>query len=346
MDQMKILAMTCDARMAARQADYAAQDACYAARDAEEAGLDDLAAATDEAAFVAADARNEAGMQADALSRGAGSYLNCQVAANNAILAAHVAFEAALDARTALGRISHQSSRAKVAGLSQVGRRHSLAKTPNEDAWFASDTGLLVVADGVGGRPGGHAASQCTCQAMGKHWGLRSRYLSVEQWRRSAYAVATSNLKRQEKETPAFKRMATTVIVATRTGSRLDVSHLGDSRAYLCRDDQMLRLTLDHNVSEDPWEEITEAEMLENSDLLTRMFETEETCQDSRTSVELALHDVILLCTDGLYGVVSDEQMKGVLRRGTAPDQMCAELIGLAFAQGSNDDVTAVIMQV
>lgn len=341
------LAAVVDAREAANEAGWAADVANYAASEAEADKFLAAAGEAYDAATLACSARDEAAKQADLLNRDAGSYITCRRAATEARISCRKALQAALDARSIVGLVNLGGwpTRLNVAGATQVGSDHRRHGKPNEDAYFVNDDGLCVVADGMGGNAGGNIASTSVTATFQQLWAYRNRCASPEQWERSALASAAWSMRVAEQADATLKGMATTVLVGTRVGARFDVTHLGDSRMYLLRQQTLIRLTCDHTGMEDAFEEqLTEKQMLDNEANLTRFLGAANEILESRVSLELVPGDVILFCTDGMH-TVSTGQLRDILKRRATPQSTCEELIRLAVSQGSHDDVTVVVMQ-
>lgn len=340
------LAAVVDAREAANEAGWAADIANYAASEAEAAKFLAAAGEAYDAATQACSARDTAAKQADLLNSQSGGYVDCRRAATEARVSCRKALQAALDARTMAGLVQMGGwpTRWNAAGATQVGSDHKRHAKPNEDAYVVTDDGLIVVADGMGGNAGGNIASSSVTASFQALWAYRNRFASPEQWERNAIAAAAWQMRVAEQGNAALKGMATTLLAGTRVGPRFDVTHLGDSRMYLLRQQTLVRLTCDHTGMEDAFEELTEEQMLENEANLTRSLGAANDIAESRVSLELFPGDVVLFCTDGMH-TVSTRQLRDLLMRRDTPRVTCEELIRLAVAQGSHDDVTVVVMQ-
>ncbi len=142
----------------------------------------------------------------------------------------------------------------------------------------------------------------------------------------------------------------TTVVAALVSPSRAVIAHLGDSRAYLYREDMLERLTADHNLIEALVHagEVSEAEAAGHPgrNMLTRHVAMPPPALPDTCAVELEPGDRILLCSDGLHGVVDDSVISEVLVTHSDPGAACDALIDAANGAGGPDNITAVVIDV
>jgi protein phosphatase len=141
--------------------------------------------------------------------------------------------------------------------------------------------------------------------------------------------------------------IGTTLTALLWTGSRLALVHIGDSRAYLLRDGELFRITHDHTTVQSMVDEgrltAEEARSHPQRALLAKALTTAEP--------ELRLHDAhpgdrYLLCSDGLYGVVPERRVHGLLASPASPDETVRALVGAANAAGGPDNVSCVVADV
>lgn len=240
---------------------------------------------------------------------------------------------------------STRSRQIQIASRSDVGRVRSV----NQDVCgeFASAEGfrLLVVADGMGGHSGGEIASRLALETIervfDRDFGEPDTLLA------RAFRAANDEIHRVGASDPALHGMGTTG-VAILIGP-LDegwVAHIGDSRAYRLRDGRLDQLTEDHS-----WvhEEIRrgrisadEAREHPMKNVLLRSIGVGPSLDATVTPIDLKLQDRYLLCSDGLWGEVSDPAIAEVLAR-EPPSSAVAELVDLANAHGGSDNVTVQI---
>lgn len=257
---------------------------------------------------------------------------------------------------------SAQSGRAlqhlpiRAAGLSDAG----CVRTRNEDAFLVDEQhGLFLVADGIGGHPGGDIAARMVVED-----------LPTILWRCAAEAPtpdaddaallrclllkslwATSERIRQEGERRSgLRHMGAAAVVAWLTARHAHIVHLGDCRAYLWRWGQLQPLTEDHSVVSvlvRQGEVLPEdAETHPAKGCLTRFAGMPVPVVPAVQSVALEPGDRILLCTDGLWGMLRDGMLAGALSAGTAPARTCQSLIVAGRNAGGLDNLTAVVVDV
>ena len=233
-------------------------------------------------------------------------------------------------------------ARLRYHAVSDVGR----IRKKNDDSGYAGPH-LLLVADGMGGAPAGDLASSLAVTTM--------RRLDApppdDMLEALAGAVHRANDRLAEaiEENPAVDGMGTTLSVALFDGSRIAVAHLGDSRGYLWRDGELLRITADHSWVQSLIDEgrISEEEAKTHSyrSMLLRVLDGRHDNDPDLTLYDVAPGDRILLCSDGLSGFVPHERLEQLMSAGTA-EAIADELVELALDSGSNDNVTVVVADV
>ncbi|GAA1722873.1 protein phosphatase 2C domain-containing protein [Isoptericola hypogeus] len=234
----------------------------------------------------------------------------------------------------------------RYAARSDVG----LVRSSNQDSAYAGPH-LLVVADGMGGHAGGDIASRLAIAALapldelqhGPDQALSDLEHTVEQ--------ARQDLVRASEADPELAGMGTTVTALLHTGTTLAMAHLGDSRAYLLRDRRLTQVTVDHTfvqhlvdtgrISPD------EAEHHPQRNVVMRVLGDFDVDLTPDMSVrEARAGDRWLLCSDGLSGFVSPEQITEVLVESASPDDAAELLVTIAMTAGSTDNVTVIVADV
>lgn len=224
-------------------------------------------------------------------------------------------------------------------------------RTVNEDNhWVSPDCRVFVVADGMGGAVGGSIASRLaveTVEALFKATPPPTKDGAISTWLAGAVSqVNDAILKASERES-GLRGMGTTIVVAVHSSDeRMTIAHVGDSRAYLVRDGNLVQLTEDHSVVQDMVREgrMTPEEALVSpyKNLLARCLGNEECVEVDRTSVELQANDWIVLCTDGLTTVLRDDYILELLQSVADPQPACEELIRHTLDGGAPDNVTVI----
>ena len=227
--------------------------------------------------------------------------------------------------------------RLEAGAATDVGR----VRDRNEDSLLVEDP-LYAVADGMGGHLGGDVASRLAVETLHEIFGSGTEPLH-EQVRRANEVVFERSLRDRN-----VAGMGTTLTVAVMEGDRLRLAHVGDSRAYLLRGGDLRQLTEDHTLVARMVKkgEITrrEAETHPHRSVLTRVVGTEPEVVVDESTVPLLDGDRVLLCTDGLTGMVTEEQVKAILESEPEPQAAADRLVRAANRAGGIDNVTAVVL--
>ena len=227
--------------------------------------------------------------------------------------------------------------RITAAAATDIGR----VRDGNEDAYL-NDAPLFAVADGMGGHQGGEVASRLALETLEVLF-KRGRGTLADHLREANRAV----FDRSSRD-PAVAGMGTTLTAAVAEAGRLRLAHVGDSRAYLLRDGRLRMLTEDHTLVQRMVErgEITEqeADVHPHRSVLTRTIGTEPDVQIDEGVLDAQDGDRILLCSDGLTGMVADEQIERILRDAAEPRDAVRELVRAANAAGGVDNITVVVL--
>ena len=218
-----------------------------------------------------------------------------------------------------------------------------LVRGSNEDAVLENESlGLWAVADGVGGNTCGEVASQLAVQTIERR---------VRQGESITDAIFAANqaIRDAVDDNPDYQSMATTVVVCHFQEGHFEVAWVGDSRAYLIDQSGMHQLTSDHNVAN----ELFEQGVIEDIDLHDHPGQHELTQALGQLSLENVpkslgeLHDgdYLLLCTDGLSGVLEDLQILETVRENTTIDTACEALLTQVLDAGAPDNVSFSLIQ-
>lgn len=206
---------------------------------------------------------------------------------------------------------------------------------------------VLVVADGVGGYEGGEVASRMAVDVTLETYHESAPSLGPA--KRLYRAVQRANIEIHNKAlaVPELRRMATTLTAAVVSGGMLYVVHCGDCRLYLVRGSRIQQMTKDHTVIGERVRMglLTEKEGRQHPDrsAISRCLGRELIASLDRLSMPLRPGDRIIICTDGLYGVLEDHDLEH-LCRGLGASEACRRLIEEANARGTGDNVTAAFL--
>lgn len=226
----------------------------------------------------------------------------------------------------------------------------------NEDRFTArmitDRFGYALVCDGMGGENGGGVASALACSVVARvldgsyREGLdeNSVYMIME----TALANAnTAVYERARSDDDALGGMGTTASLAVLLGNVCYIANVGDSRVYLLRDGQISQLTVDHTHVQLMVErgEITQDEARQHPKrhYLTRAIGVEASVLPYYCQLELEPEDILLLCSDGLHGLV-EPHMLANLMTGCPPEALCQLLIDEANKLGGYDNITAALI--
>lgn len=234
--------------------------------------------------------------------------------------------------------------------MAAYGRTHQgLVRTDNQDHFLARplDRGvwLVAVADGMGGAPGGREASQRALEWVDRAMDGQAR--SVVELEQIVKRV-NHDLNAWPRHEPRLLGMGTTLTLAQVSGTEIAVVHVGDSRGYRVRGGRLERLTRDHAVAAELLASghITEAEAATHPQrhVLTRALGPWNSVRLDLLVVPRLPQDRLLVCTDGLHGVLGEEEIEGILRR-TRGMEAVERLIAEALSHGGPDNVTVVLVE-
>jgi protein phosphatase len=238
----------------------------------------------------------------------------------------------------------------EVASLTDVGcqrenNEDSLAywESP-DDATFARLGRLAIVADGMGGCEGGQFASRIAVETVEQIYST-SADSDPQQRLLEGFRQAHARIQQQASDNPGLRGMGTTMTAFSVVADRLYYAHIGDSRLYLLRAGKLRVVTRDHSlVSRLVETGIIRAEDADNhpqKHVLTAAVGIADDIQPDFSAEPVALEksDILLLCTDGLWGQVSEPELLEALA-SQPPDQACRSLVQLAKDHGGPDNIT------
>jgi protein phosphatase len=224
-----------------------------------------------------------------------------------------------------------------------------LIRANNQDSGYAGPH-LLVVADGMGGHAGGDIASSLAVAELAALDGESLGAQEAQSRLNAALHSANSRLLDRVVSEPVLAGMGTTVTAVLRAGNRLILAHIGDSRAYLLRDGDLHQITSDHTYVQRLVAEgsITaeEAEQHPQRSVLLRVLTGEHGDEPDLSVREGRPGDRLLLCSDGLSGVVSFDTIHDTLAAGEDPGTTAQRLVQLALRGGGPDNVTVIVADV
>ena len=215
----------------------------------------------------------------------------------------------------------------------------------NEDAFdIVPELGLLVVADGMGGAAAGERASALAVTTVVSEARAAGPDLSaaiVDE----AIELANRSIRREAECDPALHGMGTTVTAALVQGEFAWVVNIGDSRAYRLSGDHLAQLSTDHSWVEEYGGDLTAEQIKAHPyrHVLTRALGVDPVAFTDTSRAPFGPGDILLLCSDGLHGVVSDEMIAELLARGSSLPERASALIDAALERGGPDNVTVAL---
>jgi protein phosphatase len=239
-----------------------------------------------------------------------------------------------------------------------------MKRTHNEDYFsLIEDEQLFLVADGMGGHASGEVASKMAAETIGEFY-QRTREDEDATWpykmdrslsyveNRLVCAVKLANLRIFETSCRdiRYKGMGTTIVSTMVSGDKAYVGHVGDSRVYRIRGGAIQQITRDHSLLEDYKEakpDMTEEEErnFPHKNVITRALGMRETVQVDIKAHQIQSGDLFILCSDGLSGMVPDEQILYIASNAKSLERAVAELVDAANRAGGTDNVTTLLLQ-
>jgi len=250
--------------------------------------------------------------------------------------------------------------RVRFSGETNIGmkRKH------NEDSFLIPDfERVVVVADGMGGHASGEVASGMAVQSVGEYlqatlehpivtWPFKLDTGVRYDTNRLVIAIKHANQRIYEtaQQDEAKHGMGTTIVAALFSDDRAIVAHVGDSRCYRLRRNQLIQLTEDHSLLND----YMKMKRLSGEDtgrftqknVIVRALGMKESVQVDTMIDQPQIDDIYLLCSDGLSGMVSDPQIADILRNESDLDNACERLIRAANEAGGTDNITAILCRI
>ncbi len=234
-----------------------------------------------------------------------------------------------------------------------------LVRPSNQDAFaVVNHLGFWVIADGMGGHAGGEVASRLAVESVVRHVqavadetpARPTDQTEDEPLLRQAIEAAQQAVLDHARANPLLSGMGTTIVVlriASGPTPRATLAHVGDSRAYRLRAGALTPLTRDHSLVEEYIRQglMSSQEAFSHPlrHVLTRAIGMQDAAEPNVATHALQPDDVLLLCTDGLTKMMTDEQIAATLHAdGRTPDRACPALVGEAIRCGGSDNVTVV----
>ena len=227
------------------------------------------------------------------------------------------------------------------AALTDIGR----VRTHNEDSVLAQPP-LFVVADGLGGHEAGEVASSIAVETLRDHAPRRPDAKALAR----AVKAANREVIRSAREGFGRQGMGTTMTAAIVEGTRIAIAHVGDSRAYLLHESTLTRVSEDHSMVADMIRrgQLTEAESRyhPNRSVITRALGSDPNMVADTYELDASPGDRLLLCTDGLTGMLEDGMICEVLEQYRSADAAARTLVDAANDAGGHDNISVIVVDI
>ena len=247
----------------------------------------------------------------------------------------------------AADRSYKSTPRTRKGALTSFGSRTDIGclRDHNEDSLVVTPP-LFAVADGMGGHAAGEVASEIAVRVLSElapeHPDGEALGRAIEEANRAVIQAAREGRGRQG--------MGTTMTAAMLEGERLVIAQVGDSRAYLLHQGKLQQLTRDHSLMADMIEagQLTpeEARTHPQRSVITRALGSDAHLHPDIYEINVETGDRLLICSDGLSGMIFDDQIENTLRRVQDPQRCASQLVNEAIANGGHDNVTVIVADV
>ena len=247
----------------------------------------------------------------------------------------------------AADRSYKSTPRTRKGALTSFGSRTDIGclRDHNEDSLVVTPP-LFAVADGMGGHAAGEVASEIAVRVLSElapeHPDGEALGRAIEEANRAVIQAAREGRGRQG--------MGTTMTAAMLEGERLVIAQVGDSRAYLLHQGKLQQLTRDHSLMADMIEagQLTpeEARTHPQRSVIMRALGSDAHLHPDIYEINVETGDRLLICSDGLSGMIFDDQIENTLRRVQDPQRCASQLVNEAIAAGGHDNVTVIVADV
>lgn len=262
-------------------------------------------------------------------------------------LSENVEFLVSIDSR--VFRLDKAKVRMKISVWCRTDK--GLRRESNQDSYLINnDLGLFIVADGMGGHSGGEVASALAVETVEQFVkSNRNSDLSARDLIARAYEEASHRIYDKSAVDPKLTGMGTTMVLAYYDGDSVFIANVGDSRAYLFREPHLWQVTEDHSlVNEQLRAGIINEDQVKsfaNRNVITRSVGFERDVVVDILERPVQSGDRILLCSDGLSGMVADVMLSEILTR-TKEERVTEVCVEQALAHGGDDNVTVLYLEI
>jgi protein phosphatase len=219
----------------------------------------------------------------------------------------------------------------------------------NEDRYLIAGR-LAAVADGMGGHRAGEVASAIAMEELAalEHAGPWPTPAEAGEALRAVFLAANRRIREVAAKDSEFEGMGTTLVALLEDGDSIHLANVGDSRAYLLRNGELSQVTVDHTLVQELIDEgrlrPDEAERHPQRSIITRALGVESDVEVDLFTYKLLPGDRLLLCSDGLSGVVNEQRIRNVMLRVPEPQRVAEKLVAMANEGGGPDNITVVVL--
>ena len=238
-------------------------------------------------------------------------------------------------------------------GMTHIGK----IRQTNQDNYYihalpSDRQAVALICDGMGGAKAGNVASEFAMLAFSEEIkNMLKPAMSVEYMKnilKSAVRIANSKTYEKSLESPDYEGMGTTIVAVLTDGDNAVIANVGDSRAYMIHDERIQKITRDHSLVEDMISrgERTpeEAKDYPGKNLITRALGTENSVSCDLFEVLTTDMDALLLCSDGLTNVVSEDEILHIVNKEKDAAKCCEALIRAANSAGGPDNISVILL--
>ncbi|MBR3307360.1 MAG: Stp1/IreP family PP2C-type Ser/Thr phosphatase [Lachnospiraceae bacterium] len=236
--------------------------------------------------------------------------------------------------------------------LTDIGKLRKL----NQDYVFTSEVpvgtlpDLFIVADGMGGHKAGEYASKCAVETLVNEANLSSERGSIRVISKGI-REANKRIRQKALSDENYYGMGTTMVAATLDNDGLCVANVGDSRLYLVSGGSIRQVTTDHSLVEEMVQmgelERKNARNHPDKNIITRAIGVMDDVDADFFEIEdIAVGDIVIMCTDGLSNMVEDAEMLGIMESSGSLKEKADRLVAAANMNGGRDNVTVILIEV
>lgn len=247
-------------------------------------------------------------------------------------------------------RTFREGDRMKIIERSHIGKKRTINQDYIQVFKNKNNQRLAILCDGMGGHLGGEVASKMAVRHFGHAW----EHAEIEENRLEDWMfqqIKTENFRIFEKSQKFsdLKEMGTTLVAAAETDTEWKIFNIGDSRAYLFSNHQLIQVSEDHSFVNELVKsgEITKNEAMNHPkrNILTRSLGVDHAADADRYIINKNAGDIIMLCSDGLTDMVSDETIEEVLNKDLDVESKSDVLLEKALEAGGSDNISMILIE-